>query len=399
MADWIKDPEKEVYRLKIKGEDVIVGDESASHFKPKVKLKKWGGECSLDVEFITDNLDAPIVEDGKLKQKKTDEIDIVLDVNGDSFLFDFILNKKWKEDFISMPISLNGLKAFRQPSLLAEETQIRLMYPEVVTVTETEALDVDGNVIVFRREKIIGSYAVYHATKKDHQIGQTNYMTGKAFHIYRPKAIDDDGVEHWIEMVIENGILTLNVSDDWFENDAKYPVHVDPDFGNTDVQETATDNIEQAVLAGRFSAPVDGTGISISVYLYLDGEHNHKCNIYDDGTGSSDTGPNLIANGSTEEIMVPAQTDWTAFAFDSPPTFVSGVFYRPCIWCQNDSGSSYVYYDSSVGDYYYREYEGFYGAWADPMSAFDVNADNIMSIYITYTPTGVAWIPRVMMVM
>ena len=36
-----------------------------------------------------------------------------------------------------------------------------------------------------RPENVVGSYAVYHKTEANHRVGDTNYATGKAFHIYR----------------------------------------------------------------------------------------------------------------------------------------------------------------------------------------------------------------------
>jgi hypothetical protein len=44
-----------------------------------------------------------------------------------------------------------------------------------------------------RPENVIGSYAVYHKAKANHRVGNTSYSTGRAFHIYRPKAIDANG--------------------------------------------------------------------------------------------------------------------------------------------------------------------------------------------------------------
>jgi hypothetical protein len=34
-----------------------------------------------------------------------------------------------------------------------------------------------------RPENVIGSYAVYYKTKANHRVGDTNYATGKAYHI------------------------------------------------------------------------------------------------------------------------------------------------------------------------------------------------------------------------
>lgn len=58
------------------------------------------------------------------------------------------------------------------------------------------------------------------------------YKTGKAFHIYRPKAIDANGVEQWCSLDIKDGILTVIIPQN-FLNKALYPVIVDPTFGYT----------------------------------------------------------------------------------------------------------------------------------------------------------------------
>lgn len=83
-----------------------------------------------------------------------------------------------------------------------------------------------------RPENVVGSYAVYHSFKANHRIGSTNYATGKAFHIYRPKAIDANGVEVWAELSYIEGLLTVTVPPK-FLDDAVYPVRVDPTFGYT----------------------------------------------------------------------------------------------------------------------------------------------------------------------
>ena len=41
---------------------------------------------------------------------------------------------------------------------------------EIASCSETECLDKEGNVVSSRPENVIGSYAVYHKTKKDHEI-------------------------------------------------------------------------------------------------------------------------------------------------------------------------------------------------------------------------------------
>jgi hypothetical protein len=81
-----------------------------------------------------------------------------------------------------------------------------------------------------RPDNVVGSYAVYHKSKANHRIGSTNYATGKAFHIYRPKAIDASGAETWAELNYNDGVLSVSVPQTFLDN-AVYPVVVDPTFG------------------------------------------------------------------------------------------------------------------------------------------------------------------------
>ena len=397
MADWIKDPEKEVYRLKIKGEDVIVGDESAVEFKSKVKLKRWGDECSIDVEFEPDEIIVPVIEDGKLKKKKPGDYEVIFDYDDENFHFDFLLYKKYKADFIEMPVNFEGLKLTKQLPLTEIQEKVMRKAPTAVTITETQAIDVDGNVLVERPEHIVGSYSVFHATKKNHILGQKNYGCGKAFHLYRPKAIDDNGVEHWIEMEIADGILKLNVSDDWFKSEAKYPIYIDPTIGVTSAL-TSTTSAENVINVTRGYADSNGIGVSISTYLSVTtAAHLVTCNVYTDGSGFSDTTSiPLHPNGVTEEKDLPVQgATWDTFNFVSPPSFVGGTYYRVAYWVESTSGDCLQYWDDMDDEYSYYEGVSYGGAWPNPVATFDdYYADEANSGYITYD----TWIPRVIFI-
>ncbi len=127
-----------------------------------------------------------------------------------------------------------------------------------------------------RPENVVGSYAVYHKTKANHRVGSTNYATGKAFHIYRPKAIDANGAEVWAELSYEDGILSVTIDDKWLSQ-AVYPVVVDPTFGYHAVGAT-TQKIAAKVgggscvnsrtyAASTSTAPTSFTPTSLSFYF------------------------------------------------------------------------------------------------------------------------------------
>jgi hypothetical protein len=150
--------------------------------RPEVRLKKWDGEVDLGIRYdgvqaegsrplFTDRMEwkqgskevhayplaaTPQMEDGGF------EIEVVLNEAPASNRFDFEIDGAEELDF------------FYQSSSNDETT--------------------------IRPDNVLGSYAVYHKEKKNHVEGETNYATGKAFHIFRPKAIDADGNVTWAEL-------------------------------------------------------------------------------------------------------------------------------------------------------------------------------------------------------
>src|SRR3989344_1086026 len=160
-----------------------------------------------------------------------------------------------------------------------------------------EEIDLEGAV---RPENVIGSYAVYHKTKKNHVIGSTNYGTGKVFHIYRPKAVDANGVEEWGELNYRNGVLSVTLPQEWL-NAATYPVIVDPTFGDTTaVGSSVNFPGANAKSASQFSLTENGDVSKLTAY-FADQDSGHvggtlKGVIYD----TSGSTPNAL-KGTTAE--------------------------------------------------------------------------------------------------
>ena len=180
---------------------------------PSIFLDIWDGESKLIITFNSDN--AKINHDkDKIKEKKLSwELeDYILDietVDPDDITktggieFNLTLDKKPITNVFLFPIATQNLSFYYQPALTPEEIA-------------------KGEV---RSDNVTGSYAVYHTSKRHNE-----YKTGKAFHIYRPKAIDDNGDWIWGNMSIGNGNLTIELNQDWLDK-AKYPVILDPIIG------------------------------------------------------------------------------------------------------------------------------------------------------------------------
>src|SRR3990167_5173644 len=189
--------------------------------KPEVRLEKWNGEVGLTIAYNNPDINAKgktnLLTPSKVEWRGAKqelhayplpagegmedggfEIEVVLKEKPATNKFDFQLSGYQDLDF------------FYQPALTQQE------------------IDEGAS----RPENVIGSYAVYHKTKANHRVGSINYATGKAFHIYRPKAIDANGVEEWAILNYQGGILSVEVPQK-FLDDAIYPIRVDPTFGNT----------------------------------------------------------------------------------------------------------------------------------------------------------------------
>ena len=180
--------------------------------RPKVVLSKWNDEVRMGVEYkkITANA-RKLVSSNEVKWGVGNEVVHAYKKDDENFEIEIELKTKPATNVFDFTITgAENLDFFYQPALTPEE------------IAEGAS----------RPENVIGSYAVYHKTKANHRVGSTNYATGKAFHIYRPKAIDANGVEVWAELLYLNGILSVTVPQK-FLDEAVYPVRVDPTFGYT----------------------------------------------------------------------------------------------------------------------------------------------------------------------
>jgi len=237
-----------------------------SKVEPKIILQKWGGETAMGIRYkgldvsssqahVTNKIEwkglkeelhaYPLparagMEDGGF------EVEIFLKEKPASSTFDFVITGTDNLDF------------FYQDALWKEAGLLNPT-PEC---TDTVC---DGSK---RPENVVGSYAVYHKTNSNHQVGHTNYATGKAYHIFRPKAIDALGNEVWATLDYTNGILSVTVPQSFLDT-AIYPVIVDPTFGYTTIGATTDSTPQNSVLIASSTAFTASTGnliTSFSIY-------------------------------------------------------------------------------------------------------------------------------------
>jgi len=348
-----------------RGDKVEIGDREAADFKPHLKLSRWEGESFIKVSLPTTAKRSPVIEEERVSWVEPDlearfyplepaVIEGFTQNERGGFEFDVILKKKPPTNQIVLEIETQGLKFYYQPPLTPEEIA-------------------EG---VARPENVVGSYAVYHATRTNMHASQADaekYKCGKAFHIYRPKVIDAKGDWLWGELKIDEkaGTLTVTIEQDWLDK-AVYPVLVDPTFGY---------EIKGSISYGswdfdgsKFTALSNGTLTSIS--MYLKGSGNVNFGYFNDNSGAVGT---HIAHGTAEGIS--GLDGWKTIAVSGSIT--SGNVY----WLMAQQDATILdYYDQ--GDIGQEAYDSSYN--------FDVWINNPsvsyygykISVYATYTTGG-----------
>jgi hypothetical protein len=177
----------------------------------------------------------------------------------------------------------------------------------------------------------IGSYAVYHQFNMHHARSKTNWGCGKAFHLYRPKAIDAIGVEQWCSLEYANGVMRVVVPPRFLEQ-AVYPVRIDPTFGHSG-NGTSTGSYNLAEMVGSVGTvgAVDGDVDSIEARIMDSGSTLFK------GVLVNSAGTAIETNGVTPQASVPATFAWTQAVYSTKPAVTASTSYFCCV-----IGNSYV---------------------------------------------------------
>ncbi len=282
--------EERFNRFQIKmGNSVPEGGISKAEFKksrPQVTLSRWSGASGFSVIYPKVHGRGQRVGDSEIVEWKGDKEDVrAYPLKADAQMEDggiemeIILKEKPRINKFDFVIKgARHLNFLYQPALNKEiPSSLKLGTDHC---TETQCFDKKGRVMNTRPENVVGSYAVYHKKKRDHEIGKTNYATGKLFHIYRPKAIDRNGRETWATLAYAKGILSVDVPQDFLDN-ADYPVRIDPTYGYTTngSSEDNTDDWELAYNAGSFGGTT-GSTISSGSWRGRNGNGARTATVY-----------------------------------------------------------------------------------------------------------------------
>lgn len=365
--------------------NVIVGEKSTNtKFEKKIKFERWNGEESIEISAPIGLIDSDsakevngelIIEDAKsgLYFKTHDE---------ETFKFGlFFKSKPATNSFTFTMKNWENFDFFFQPPLANENPDGSTWENSEWGGKRTRPADVNN------------SYAVYHKTKRDHVIGQTNYATGKFCHIYRPKFIDANGATAWGDINIENGQYTVSCPQSFLDI-AVYPVRANDTIGYTTIG--ASDDGGNVDLFYSWEAnqnpSFNGTVTSMTMaYWEASGTALTKFALYSDDTTVSPNEPlNLITNsysGSTVTITRTSRptsdlSTWTTGS-TGPAYVYRGVKYW--LATNNNNGAVQNAYDSGATAEVIAGGQVFAAFPPDPTTA-SFQASLRLSFFFTYTP-------------
>jgi hypothetical protein len=384
---------------------VEVGDKTKQVFEPRMKISRWEDEVSLIIgipdktklvaepRLGSDNSSELVLNEEKIEYKEADieyhyyDIEPNEDYPEGAFEYEIVLKNKPLTNVIEMTIETSGLDFFYQPELTKEE--------------KAEGAD--------RPENVIDSYAVYHSTKAGHKIGDKNYKSGKAFHIYRPKIIDADKNEVWGELHIDTdkNLLTVTVPQDFLDK-AVYPVVVDPTFGYTSQGGSfAPLSRDQAfsdqALPHATKGVLTENGDISKLTAYIDHNQTGKIQggIYEYSTTE---GVSIVTGGKTNELSV-SSDGWKDVTYASSLSLVAETYwllikgecfnvnpYSTALSLAYDSGDSG---DGLRGQTDFETGMNIYnGLWLNEVSSgespedYMFNEARLHSLYATYTASA-----------
>ena len=338
---------------------VVVGNKDDTEFTPSLEISRWD-EVSFklipNLEGVATK-DKNLILEGDRIKFETPRVDYELYGYEDGYKYVWYLKNKPDSNVVEFEIESEGLDFFYQPELTQEEKD-------------------RGDI---RPENVVGSYAIYHSTKGGiNDINGMGYRAGKFGHIYRPRLIDSNGWEVWGNLHIENGIYSIELPDDFYNN-AVYPIKSNDTFGNANTGGSGA-SIENTIgCFGNSASPGESgtiTSITADIFEIIANQHTVKAGIYQ----KSDS---TFVGGTTERSDIDdGQYEFTM----SPSQSITNQDYYLCVWANGSGSNIYVTYDGGGTGNGFRSIT--YGSWPNPAGLSASSLDR--HVYATYTPAGAA---------
>lgn len=334
----------------------------------------WKDAAPIKVKYDLGN---PTARERAQDKRKQEVITEIVDFGEGGFKMDILLNEKPDTNIFCYDIENHqDYDFFYQGELTPEEIA-------------------DG---AERPEDIVGSYAVYHKTKRDHVLGEENYATGKVMHIPRPEVWELNNpttTREWAELSYNEGELCVTVSALYLE-EANYPVRVDPTFGYTTLggSSNVLNNTSNFIRRGNvFTTTESGALDSITVGLGREQNSSETVHFFlhqINSAGANSHGEIAEVSGSlslttsgqfftqsTSGQSISASTDYVISV--APASFAPAA----------DQQTRYYYDGTSSGTEINDQVTTFAELTEDPWNKATYTGTIFrMSIYATYTATG-----------
>jgi hypothetical protein len=330
-----------------------VGDSKQEVFYPQLKIKRWDNEVNFSIRLKEDSPSSVFdIADGKVSYDNIDKSAHFYPL-GNGHEFEVVLKEQPKSNVIEFTIQSKGLDFFYQPELTEQEI-------------------IDG---CMRPDNVVGSYAVYHSTKANNNTKGKTYFTGKFCHIYRPKAIDSEGIETWCDLFIdiEKEIATITIPQKFLDN-AAYPIVIDPEFGFHTKGGSVSGFVGNYQIGCDFTLSVDGTANFLSMWCKRNDATATQIQF---GIYSGNT---LKGNTGSVDMPTDATGNWCPNNNVISGGSLTAGTLRLCF--NHNAVSPALWYDSTAinGGYQSKAF----GSWSDPASWSTYN--NLKwSIYCDYT--------------
>ena len=296
--------------------------------RPEVVVDRWDGECFMKVKYPTNNRHAHVIQGNKARWSEPSYDIQAYAIDDVNFEYEVILKTRPAGNEIRLEIETKGLDFFHQGELSQDEIEAG----------------------AFRPEDVIGSYAVYHSTKKpmySSRIEAEKYKAGKAFHIYRPRITDHQGHTIWGDLNISGKWLTIAIDPQWLDA-AVYPVSVDPTFGYTTGGATEYALDRCVAMCGETFYHAASTGDTITSF-HCYGTSSAGATGFDMAAYTVlfvDLRPtDRLAEGVT--VVLPVAKDWASTGVSQEMT--NGLKYCP-VAGNDGAATENIYYDTGTGD-------------------------------------------------
>ena len=327
---------------------IEIGDsKQETAFYPQLKILAFDNEINFSirlktVETGTDSKDAAEKITWSGAKTGAEFYDVAADPGhpAGAIEFNIILKEKPASRFIEFTTEKKDVELFYQGPL----TDL-IGVDGIVTATETEGKDKDGNIFIRRPENVVYSYAIYHRRPPANVVGGKEYRAGKIGHIYRPLITDSTGKKTYGILINDdvNNMLKIEIPEDFY-NSAIYPVTVDPTFGYTTIGGTEVYFNAPGSLchigAGLIFSPTSGYNRVTKFTCYGRGDHN-EFSLY-----SISGGLPVSRLAAGVECDLPAANAWK----DTDPinqTLTNGITYG---LAEGHANAVYVFFDTGAGN-------------------------------------------------